>query len=150
MGFRTVVIPYTPLPRLSGASSFSLRRLARLAFTGITAFTNAPLRWWSGVGAVVAGVAVSYGVYVVLEHLVLGVDVPGWSTLVAGMMFLAGVQLLSIGVLGEYIGRIFDEVKQRPVYLVSHELGQSTIAAPQSKTQENTQHDSTETAGRLR
>lgn len=150
VGFDTVVIPYTPLPRLNGASSFSLRRLARLAFTGITAFTNAPLRWWSGVGAAVAGVAFSYGVYVVLEHFILGTDVPGWSTLVAGMMFLAGVQLLSIGVLGEYIGRIFDEVKQRPVYLVSHESGQPSFTVPQSETHENTQRDGAETAGRMR
>jgi glycosyltransferase involved in cell wall biosynthesis len=150
VGFDTVVIPYTPQPRLNGASSFSLHRLARLAFTGITAFTNAPLRWWSAVGAAVAAVAFSYGVYVVLEHLVLGVDVPGWSTLVAGMMFLAGVQLLSIGVLGEYIGRIFDEVKQRPVYLVSHESGQATATQAAVKPPTSAHVVRTQTADSLR
>ena len=150
VGFETVVIPYMPQPRLNGASSFSLRRLARLAFTGITAFTNAPLRWWSAVGATVAGIAFSYGLYVVLEHFILGINVPGWSTLVAGMMFLAGVQLLSIGVLGEYIGRIFDEVKQRPVYLVSYESGQATIPAPLPKIHEKAQRDSSQAVGRLR
>lgn len=130
VGFDTVVIPYTPQPRRNGSSHFSLRRLARLAFTGITAFTNAPLRWWSAIGGAVASVALIYGVYIVLDHFIYGVDVPGWATLVAGIMLLSGIQLLSIGILGEYIGRIFDEVKQRPVYLVAHEAGQPGIAEP--------------------
>ena len=125
VGFKTVVIPYTPDPRLRGASAFSLRKLAKLAFTGVTAFSNAPLRLWSGVGAVVAALALAYGVWIVVEYFLFGVQVPGWATLVAGTMFLSGVQLLSIGVLGEYIGRIFDEVKQRPIYLVSAEGGHS-------------------------
>ena len=125
VGFKTVVIPYTPDPRLSGKSAFSLRKLAKLAFTGVTAFSNAPLRLWSGVGAVVAALALAYGVWIVVEYFLFGVQVPGWATLVAGTMFLSGVQLLSIGILGEYIGRIFDEVKQRPIYLVSAEGGHS-------------------------
>ena len=125
VGFKTVVIPYTPDPRLSGKSAFSLRKLAKLAFTGVTAFSNAPLRLWSGVGAVVAALALAYGVWIVVEYFLFGVRVPGWATLVAGTMFLSGVQLLSIGILGEYIGRIFDEVKQRPIYLVSAEGGHS-------------------------
>ncbi len=123
VGFRTEVLPYTPLPRHSGKSSFSLRRLAALAFTGITAFTNAPLRVWSGVGAVVALGALGFGLWIVAEHFIIGHDVPGWATLVAGLMFSAGIQLLSVGILGEYVGRIFDEVKQRPVYIVGEEHG---------------------------
>ena len=129
VGFRTVIIPYVPHERFSGTSSFSTRRLARLAFTGVTAFTNAPLRLWSALGAGIAAIALSYGCWIVIDHLVFGVDVPGWATLVAGTMFLSGVQLLSIGILGEYIGRIFDEVKQRPVYVVGMEAGQGTMAA---------------------
>ena len=125
VGFKTVVIPYTPDPRLRGTSAFSLRKLAKLAFTGVTAFSNAPLRLWSGVGAVVAALALAYGTWIVVEYFLFGVQVPGWATLVAGTMFLSGVQLLSIGILGEYIGRIFDEVKQRPIYLVSAEGGHS-------------------------
>ena len=130
VGFNTVIIPYTPNARCSGASKFSMRRLARLAFTGVTAFTNAPLRWWSALGALIATVALAYGSWIVVEHLIYGVDVPGWATVVAGMMFLSGVQLLSIGILGEYVGRIFDEVKQRPIYLVGAEAGQGAIALP--------------------
>jgi glycosyltransferase involved in cell wall biosynthesis len=123
VGFRTEVLPYMPLPRHAGKSSFSLRRLVALAFTGITAFTNAPLRMWSGVGAVVALIALGFGLWIVGEHFIVGHDVPGWATLVAGLMFSAGVQLLSVGILGEYVGRIFDEVKQRPVYIVGEEHG---------------------------
>jgi len=144
VGFDTVVIPYTPSPRHSGSSSFSMRKLARLALTGITAFTNAPLRWWSAVGVVVAACAVGYGTWIVIDHLLYGVEVPGWATVVAGMMFLSGVQLLSIGILGEYVGRIFDEVKQRPVYLVAHEGGCAMRTGSESaaKEQQAITHDS--------
>jgi len=130
VGFQTVAIPYVPLARHAGRSSFSLGRLVRLAFTGVTSFTNAPLRWWSGIGAVIALAALAYGTWIVVEHAIYGVDVPGWATVVAGMMFLSGVQLLSIGMLGEYVGRIFDEVKQRPVYLVGCEAGRGRILQP--------------------
>ncbi len=137
VGFRTVIIPYTPCERLAGTSTFSLRKLARLAFTGVTAFTNAPLRLWSALGAAIAAIALGYGCWIVIDHFLFGVDVPGWATLVAGTMFLSGVQLLSIGILGEYVGRIFDEVKQRPVYVVGMEAGQgamATLAAPARHT----------------
>ena len=128
VGFQNVVIPYTPDERLTGHSRFSMRGLARLAFTGVTAFTNAPLRLWSALGAAIASVALGYGVWIVLDHFLFGVDVPGWATLVAGTMFLSGVQLLSIGILGEYVGRIFNEVKQRPIFVVGTEAGRGTIA----------------------
>jgi glycosyltransferase involved in cell wall biosynthesis len=128
VGFRTLAIPYLPDARHSGRSSYSFGRLVRLAFTGVTSFTNAPLRWWSGIGVAIAMAALAYGVWIVVEHALYGVDVPGWATVVAGMMFLSGVQLLSIGMLGEYVGRIFDEVKQRPVYLVGAEAGLGGIA----------------------
>lgn len=127
VGFTTVIIPYTPRPRLSGRSKFSLGRLFGLAFTGVTSFTNAPLRWWSSVGMLVALAALAYGGWIVVDHFIYGVDVPGWATLVAGMMFLSGVQLLSIGILGEYLGRVFDEVKQRPIYVVGLEAGRGAI-----------------------
>ncbi len=127
VGFRNQIIPYVPNERHAGTSSFSMRRLSRLAFTGVTAFTNAPLRLWSGVGIVIALCAISFGVWIVIEHFVYGSDVPGWATLVTGMMFFSGVQLLSIGILGEYVGRIFEEVKQRPVYVVGSETGRGAI-----------------------
>jgi glycosyltransferase involved in cell wall biosynthesis len=131
VGFQTVIVPYEPLARMAGQSSFSLRKLARLAFTGVTAFTNFPLRVVSTLGVMVALAALMFGSWIVLEHFVYGHDVPGWATIVAGMMFFSGVQLLSIGILGEYVGRIFDEVKQRPVYLVSQAAGSPRWASGQ-------------------
>ena len=130
VGFRNVIIPYLPAERHAGASTFSLRSLARLAFTGVTAFTNAPLRLWSALGVVVALFAIGFGLWIVIEYFIYGNNVPGWATLVTGMMFFSGVQLLSIGILGEYVGRIFDEVKQRPVYIVGSESGRGTIDTP--------------------
>ncbi len=128
VGFHNVIIPYTPLERHAGTSSFSLRSLSRLAFTGVTGFTNAPLRLWSAVGVLIALCAIAFGIWIVIAYFIYGTDVPGWATLVTGMMFFSGVQLLSIGILGEYVGRIFDEVKQRPVYVVGSEAGQSGLA----------------------
>ena len=130
VGFQNVIIPYVPNERLSGTTTFSMRRLARLAFTGVTAFTNAPLRLWSALGVVIALFALAFGAWIVIEHFIYGSDVPGWATLVTGMAFFSGVQLLSIGILGEYVGRIFDEVKQRPVYVVGLETGRGAIVSP--------------------
>ena len=129
VGFQNEIIPYVPAERLAGTSSFSLRNLSKLAFTGVTAFTNAPLRLWSAVGVVIALFALAFGFWIIVEHFFFGSDVPGWATLVCSMMFFSGVQLLSIGILGEYVGRIFDEVKQRPVYVVGSEAGCGAIMA---------------------
>ncbi|HEV6965766.1 glycosyltransferase family 2 protein [Roseateles sp.] len=126
VGFRTEFLPYVPKPRQGGASHFSLGRLLALAFTGVTAFSNLPLRVWSALGGSIALVALAYGVWISCEHLLWGHPIPGWATLVVGLMFFSGVQLLSIGIIGEYIGRIFDEVKQRPVYLVALDTGEPT------------------------
>ena len=123
VGFRPVAVDYVPDERFAGTSSFSMRGLSRLAMTGVTAFTNAPLRLWSALGAVIAIAAILGGVWFIIEHYTFGADVPGWATLAVSTMFFSGVQLLSIGILGEYVGRIFDEVKQRPVYLVRHDSG---------------------------
>jgi hypothetical protein len=125
VGYRTVAVPYEPHERFAGESTFSMRGLSRLAVTGVTAFTNAPLRLWSAVGATIAVCALLGGLWFIIEHYTMGTDVPGWATLAVSTMFFSGVQLLSIGILGEYVGRIFDEVKQRPVYLVRHDSGPS-------------------------
>jgi glycosyltransferase involved in cell wall biosynthesis len=130
VGFHTEIIDYLPAERHAGHSSFSLKSLSRLAFTGITAFTNLPLRLWSAVGAFIALGAIVFAAWIVVEHFVHGHDVPGWATLVTGMMLFSGVQLLSIGILGEYVGRIFDEVKQRPVYVIGSESGQGALSHP--------------------
>jgi polyisoprenyl-phosphate glycosyltransferase len=140
VGFRTEFIRYTPAPRASGRSSFSLARLMGLALTGLTAFSNLPLRIWSGLGAAVALCAMGYGGWIVVDHFFNGNPVPGWPTVVVSLMFFSGAQLLSIGILGEYVGRIFTEVKQRPLYLVRDERGQSCGGARSTPMQNLRQH----------
>ena len=133
VGFRSEILPYTPHERASGKSSFSIRGLARLAFTGVTSFTNFPLRLWSALGGMIALCALLFGLWIVFEHFFEADAVPGWATLATSMMFFSGVQLLSIGILGEYVGRIFDEVKQRPIYILASELGRSHFADPEAQ-----------------
>ena len=127
VGFKTVVLPYMPAPRHAGESSFSMKRLSKLAFTGVTAFTNAPLRLWSMLGAAMASISLGFALWIVVFDFIVGHDVPGWATLVTGIAFSIGVQLLSVGILGEYIGRIFEEVKRRPVYIVGQARGQGAL-----------------------
>jgi glycosyltransferase involved in cell wall biosynthesis len=124
VGFPAAAVAYEPEQRHAGDSAFSLRSLFRLGVTGLTAFTNFPLRLWSGLGGLIAIGALLTGLWIVIEHYTIGSNVPGWATLAVSTMFFSGVQLLSIGILGEYVGRIFDEVKQRPVYVVKHDSGE--------------------------
>ena len=127
VGFRTEFIRYEPAPRAAGSSSFSFTRLMGLALTGVTAFSTLPLRLWSGLGSLIAVASIGYGGWIVLDHLFNGNPVPGWPTVVVSLMFFSGVQLLSIGILGEYVGRIFTEVKHRPVYLLRESAGRGRI-----------------------
>ncbi|NOZ70499.1 MAG: glycosyltransferase family 2 protein [Chloroflexi bacterium] len=134
VGFKTIGLSYHVESRRAGQSGFNFWRLAELAITGITSFTSLPLRLCSGFGALVSLLSIFYGTYIVLRTLVLGVDLPGWATLVAGVCFLSGIQLLSIGILGEYIARVFVEVKQRPTYVIGryHEPAKQTGGAQEN------------------
>ncbi|MDI1246492.1 MAG: glycosyltransferase family 2 protein [Rhodoferax sp.] len=124
VGFNSTAIDYQPLPRADGKSNFGLMGSLSLALTGILAFSIAPLRALTLLGFTLSVIALGYGLFVTAEHFIFGSDVPGYATIVVGMMFFSGIQLLSIGVLAEYVGRIYEEVKQRPNYLVSQRLGQ--------------------------
>lgn len=129
VGFSSTAIDYEPLPRLDGKSSFNLRGSFGLALTGIVAFSAAPLRALAVLGSLIAFFAMTYGVFVIVEHFYFGAEVPGYATIVVAIMFFSGVQLLSIGILAEYIGRIYDEVKQRPRYLVQARMGRGLQAS---------------------
>ena len=124
VGFPTAAIDYDPLPREVGDSHFGLSGALRLGITGLLAFSPAPLRLVGATGLLLAVLALSYGIWVVIEYFWFGIAVPGYATLVVGMMLLSGVQLMSIGVLAEYVARIYDEVKQRPLYLLADQHGQ--------------------------
>jgi glycosyltransferase involved in cell wall biosynthesis len=124
VGFKSTAIDYEPLPRIDGKSNFGLLGSLSLAFTGILAFSIAPLRALTVSGFALSMIALGYGAWVVGDYFINGIAVPGYATIVVGMMFFSGIQLLSIGVLAEYVGRIYEEVKQRPNYLISQRVGQ--------------------------
>ena len=124
VGFRTEPIPYMPQSRMSGQSSFNVRNLWRLASTGLTSFTTWPLRAVSIMGFLVSMCSFVYGIMIVIEHLFHDNPVAGWPTIVTILLFFSGINLLSLGVVGEYIARIYDEVKGRPLYLVRRSSGQ--------------------------
>jgi glycosyltransferase involved in cell wall biosynthesis len=130
VGFNSTAIDYEPLPRADGLTKFGLGGSFSLALTGMVAFSTAPLRVLTWVGLLLSLVALGFGSWVVLEHFIAGADVPGYATLAAGMMFLSGIQLLSIGILAEYVGRIYDEVKLRPSYIVAQRSGQGLTNGP--------------------
>jgi polyisoprenyl-phosphate glycosyltransferase len=123
IGFNAVPLPYVPEARAHGRTHFSLKRLVSLSLDGLTSFTTWPLRIVSVLGAILALCGFAYGSYITVDYFLNGNQVSGWTTIVVTMMFFFGVQMLFIGIIGEYVGRIFEEVKQRPVYLVRHELG---------------------------
>ncbi len=119
IGFRQMRIDYEPAPRVDGSSTWNLRRLIGLSIDGVTAFSVAPLRLATVMGTVLAVIAFMYGLQIVYETLVYGTNVPGYPSLFVGVMVLGGVQLIMIGVVGEYIGKILEEIKGRPVYFIA-------------------------------
>lgn len=123
VGFKKIGVPFDVQDRAAGQSSWRFTKLTELAITGITSFSDVPLRVWGVVGFIVSLISLIYAIYIVTVTLIFGADLPGFPTLVVAIMFLGGVQLLSIGILGEYIARIFTEVKQRPKYLVQIKHG---------------------------
>jgi polyisoprenyl-phosphate glycosyltransferase len=124
IGFRTTTIDYAREARAAGVSKFSGWRLWNFALEGVTSFSTVPLRVWTYIGASGAFLTFLYAVFIVLRTLILGIDVPGYASLLVAILFLGSLQLLSIGLLGEYIGRVYLETKQRPVYIVRREFGQ--------------------------
>jgi len=123
MGFRTQGVPFHVPPRPDGVSRWRPRQLLRFGLDGLTAFTTIPLRVWSYLGLIISLLAVCYAVVVMVQTLLYGSDVPGYPSLIVSVMFFAGVQLISLGVIGEYLGRMYEEVKGRPLFLVTEELG---------------------------
>ncbi|QDH69295.1 glycosyltransferase family 2 protein [Marilutibacter alkalisoli] len=118
VGFNRVSIPYHRDARVAGHSKFNFWRLWNFALEGITSFTTAPLRLATYLGLATAAVAFAYGVMIIVKALFWGDRVAGWPTMMAVILFLGGVQLIALGLIGEYLGRLYEEAKQRPLYLV--------------------------------
>jgi glycosyltransferase involved in cell wall biosynthesis len=122
-GFRQTAVEYDRSAREVGETKFNYWRLWTLAIDGITSASTVPLRVWSYLGATIALLSLLYAVYLVLRTVFFGVDVAGYPSMMVATLFLGGVQLISLGVLGEYVGRILVEVKHRPIYIVREKIG---------------------------
>jgi glycosyltransferase involved in cell wall biosynthesis len=119
IGFRQIRVDYEPAERTHGATTWNVRRLVGLSIEGLTSFSVAPLRVASMLGLLLAAGALIFGIEILVETVIYGKDVPGYPSVVIGLMVLGGVQLVLIGVLGEYIGKLLSEIKARPVYFVA-------------------------------
>ena len=122
VGFRQIEVPYTRAPRAAGQTKWNYWRLWNFSIEGITSFSIRPLQFASYFGLLIATLAAIYGVFIILRTIILGNPVPGYPSLLVVVLFLGGVQLLTLGIIGEYVGRIFDETKERPLYLVTEAL----------------------------
>ncbi|WP_297691849.1 glycosyltransferase family 2 protein [Phenylobacterium sp.] len=123
VGFRQVGVPYVRPARIAGTTAWGYRKLFRFALDGLTAFSTLPLRVWTMVGALAAVLALAAGVFLILRVLIVGRDVPGYASLMVVVLFGFALQMIALGVLGEYIGRMYQEVKGRPTYLVRERIG---------------------------
>ncbi len=121
IGFKTAVVEYKRESRVAGETSFNGWKLWNFALDGITSFSTVPLRIWLYVGVIIAGFAFIYGSIIIVKTLIFGIDSPGYASLLSVVLFLGGVQLMGIGILGEYIGRIYIESKNRPIYIIENE-----------------------------
>jgi glycosyltransferase involved in cell wall biosynthesis len=122
-GFRQTAVEYDRIERKVGQTKFNYIKLWKLAIDGLTSASTVPLRVWSYMGATIAILALGYAIFLIGRTILYGVDVAGYASLMVAILFLGGVQLLSLGVLGEYVGRILVETKHRPIYVIRERIG---------------------------
>ncbi len=138
IGFRQIRVDYEPAARAHGATTFSAARLIGLSIEGVTSFSVAPLRFASLLGVLLASGAFLFGLSILWETLVDGKSVPGYPSLVVGLMTIGGVQLIMIGIVGEYIGKILSELKARPIYFVAEHSVKPAEAEKSASASERT------------
>ncbi len=130
IGYKTIGVPFKPAERLDQSGSrWRLRRLWHFALDGIVSFTTAPLRIWSYLGVAISLLALVFGTSIIVKTILFGDAVAGFPTLIVSILFLGGVQLISLGVIGEYLGRVYEEVKARPLYLLADTIGIDPVEA---------------------
>jgi glycosyltransferase involved in cell wall biosynthesis len=125
IGFSTAEVHYRRLKRTQGKSKFNFKQLFRFGLDGVISFSSMPIRVWSVVGMMMTIPAIVFMFYIIIKTLLMGVDVPGYASIVSIVLFIGGIQFLTLGFIGEYVGRIFTEVKGRPIYII-----EETISAP--------------------
>ena len=140
VGFNQVAIPYHRESRLAGRSKFGFWKLWNFALEGITSFSTAPLRAATYLGVLTAFVAFVYGAWIIAKALLWGDPVAGWPTMMSVILFLGGVQLVALGLIGEYLGRLYEESKQRPLYLVDSWLPASGVSSGQHSILQGANH----------
>ena len=118
VGYKQTSILFDREPRYQGQTKWNYWKLWNFAIDGITSFSFLPLKVWTYVGLIIALVSLVYASFLMLRTIILGIDVPGYASLMVAVLFLGGIQLLTLGIIGEYIGRVYEEVKGRPLYLV--------------------------------
>lgn len=123
VGYRNVDIEYDRIGRSAGTTKWRYRKLFRFALDGFIASTTVPLRMWSGLGLILGLVAVIYGLFIIVKTVLYGPDQPGYASIMVAVLFLGALNLLSLGILGEYVGRIAQEVRNRPLFVVRETLG---------------------------
>lgn len=123
VGFPTATVSFDRESRVAGQTTWNYWRLWKFALDGIFSFTNAPLRVWTYIGALISFVSFLLALYIIGQKLFFGNPVAGYPSLMVAVLFMGGMQLLSIGIIGEYVGRIYGETKQRPLYLVEETMG---------------------------
>lgn len=132
VGFNSIGVPYERPQRAAGMTKFNFWRLWNFALDGVVSFSTAPLRAWFYVGVVIAAIAVLYALFIVTRVLIFGIDTPGYASLLIAVLLMGAIQLLSLGIIGEYLGRLFLEVKGRPIYVVEGVYEDGTSEPPQA------------------
>ena len=130
VGYRQCALPFSREERTTGETSWSYWKLWNFAIDGITSSTTVPLRIWSYLGAIIAFIAFTYAGFLIVRTLIYGVDVPGYASLTVLVLFFGGINLLSVGIIGEYLGRTYTEVKARPLYIVRDTSGLDEQTSP--------------------
>lgn len=123
VGFKQTYIFYNRPPRYKGQTKWNYWKLWNFALDGITSFSLVPLKVWSYLGLALSLLAFVYATFLIARTLIFGIDVPGYASLMVSVLFIGGVQLISLGIIGEYLGRVYEEVKQRPLYLIRESHG---------------------------
>ncbi len=132
VGFYSIGVPYSRPARAAGQTKWNFSKLWNFALDGIFSFSTVPLRIWSYVGIVISVMAFIYASFIITRTVILGIDLPGYASLLTVVLFLGGIQLISLGIIGEYMGRLLIEAKQRPVYVIEGEYAGGDISTPEN------------------
>lgn len=123
VGFKQIAVEYERAERAAGDSKFNYWKLWNFALDGVTSFSTFPLRVWTYIGAIFALASFAYAGFLIIRTMIQGVDVPGYASIMVVMLFIGGLQMINLGVIGEYLGRMYVETKRRPLYVVSEQVG---------------------------